>query len=67
MAEQYHGGRVAIEHPEELNPQPPFRLDTTRIRALAGPDADDLGRELSMVLQDVVANSDPAFGRRGPT
>ncbi|MCS5684033.1 MAG: NAD(P)-dependent oxidoreductase [Acidimicrobiales bacterium] len=67
MAEQYHGGRVAIEHPEELNPQPPFRLDTTRIRALAGPDADDLGRELSMVLQDVVANSDPTFGRRGPT
>ena len=66
-AESYHGTQVVIEHPEDSNPKPRFFLDTNRIQSLSGPGIDDLGYELSMILEDLVANRRPETGRRGPT
>jgi len=60
IAERYHGGAVAIEHPEESTPQPWFHLDTTRIRSLAGPGVDDLAAELSLILRNVLISRGPA-------
>lgn len=60
IAERWHGGLVTIEHPEELEVQPQFRLDTTKIRQIAGSHADDLSGELSKILRQVVSVRDPA-------
>ena len=60
MAERWHGGLVAIEHPEESKPQLQFHLDTTKIRQIAGPHVDDLSGELSRILRQVVSVRDPA-------
>ena len=60
MAEGHHGNRVGIKHPEELEVQPQFRLDTTKIRQIAGPHVDDLSGELSRILRQVVSVRDPA-------
>ena len=66
-AESYHGTKVVIEHPEDSNPKPQFFLDTNRIQSLSGPGIEDLDYELSMILEDLVANRRPETGRRGPT
>ena len=66
LAERYHGRPVKVEHPEESVAQPAFHLDTTRIRALAGPGTDDLAAELQLVLEDIVQSHMPVSRTREP-
>jgi len=51
----YHGRPVAIEHPVDPGSVPAFDLDSSRIEALAGPHPNDLDREVSLVIDDVLA------------
>ena len=54
LVQRYDGKPVRVEHPPELTSEPLFHLDTTKIRSLAGPGADDLVDELELVLDEVV-------------
>ena len=54
-ADGYHGRTVPIEHPEDPSDQPTFTLNSQKLRSIAGPHPNDLDREISMVIEDVLS------------